>query len=66
MALVGETRFPGRGNQIPDQGVQIPLVHRNHHRSDTRPVLRGIQLVSGQCLVQDATAPEQVLRGQGV
>lgn len=66
VTLVGETRLPDRGHQVPDQGVQIPLVGSNHHCSDARPVLRGIQLVSGQCLIQDATAPEQVLRCQGV
>ena len=63
--LVSEPRLPDRWNQIFDQGVQVPLAHGEHQRSDTRPVLRGIQLVGRQRLIQDAAVPKQVLRGKG-
>ena len=63
--LVSEPRLPNRWNQILDQGVQVPLAHGEHQRSDTRPVLRGIQLVGRQRLIQDAAVPKQVLRGKG-
>ena len=65
MTLVAEPRFPDRWNQIRDQGVQVPLAHGEHQRSDTRPVLRRIQLVGRQRLIQDAAVPKQVLRGKG-
>ena len=63
--LVSEPRLPDRWNQIFDQGVQVPLAHGEHQRSDTRPVLRRIQLVGRQRLIQDAAVPKQVLRGKG-
>ena len=63
--LVSEPRLSDCWNQILDQGVQIPLARGEHQRSDTRPVLHGIQLVGRQRLIQDAAVPKQVLRGKG-